>query len=533
MNDNWEYIKTFAQFPLAMGRFRHHTLTLEGARRIVHHRMAHREENFLRMARDSIYGHPNSPYLALLKLAGCELGDLRKLVRMEGLEGALGKLRDTGVYVTFEEFKGRRPIIRGSQHIPVNAMDFDNPFARRDFSLQTGGSTGHAMAVGQGLDYIAAGAPHQMLTLDAYGLLDVPAILWMCILPGNALRFILQRAAYGQPSHRWYSSTGWRDSRYWLKYALGTLYMIFWMRYFGVGIPLPRFARLDEARKVAFWIHKALKTHGRCLLYSSASRALRVSIAAQKAGLDLTGATARVGGEPLTAAKSEVIQRSGLNCLCNYGSVETGALGYSCKAPKNTDDMHFLHDSFALIQYPHPIPGSDTAVPAFNLTSLLDTAPKVMLNYQSDDFGTVEQRHCGCSLETLGYTTHISTIRSYGKLVGEAVTLIDNEMLGILEKVLPAQCGGSPLDYQLMEEEDTYGLTRLYLVIHPHIPIKDEQAVIHIMQKALRASSPAADAARTVWQQAGTIRIKRQVPVTTAHGKVLPLYRQRSHRAAE
>ena len=77
-----------------------------------------------------------------------------------------------------------------------------------------------------------------------------------------------------------------------------------------------------------------------------------------------------------------------------------------------------------------------------------------------------------------------------------------------------------------MEEEDEQGFTRLVLFIDPRIEIADERAVIETLQEALRQSSPAADAARILWQQANTIQIKRRVPVTTAGGKLLPLYIQ-------
>jgi hypothetical protein len=75
----------------------------------------------------SIYRHPSSPYLALLRHAGCERGDLEALVRRDGLDRALHTLRDAGVYVTFEEFKGRTPIVRGTTTITASARDFDNP----------------------------------------------------------------------------------------------------------------------------------------------------------------------------------------------------------------------------------------------------------------------------------------------------------------------------------------------------------------------------------------------------------------------
>jgi hypothetical protein len=166
-------------------------------------------------------------------------------------------------------------------------------------------------------------------------------------------------------------------------------------------------------------------------------------------------------------------------------------------------------------------------VPAFNITTLLDTASKILLNVQIDDYGIVEQRACGCELESNGFTTHVREIRSYSKLVGEGITLLGGEMIQILEHALPARFGGSPLDYQLLEEEDDRGFTRLNLVIAPRVDIRDEQEVLTFMYQALGQASPPGDMVRSVWQAARALHIKRQEPAVTATGKVLPLHIQR------
>ncbi len=151
----------------------------------------------------------------------------------------------------------------------------------------------------------------------------------------------------------------------------------------------------------------------------------------------------------------------------------------------------------------------------------------MMLNLAVDDFGIVEQRHCGCELEALGWTTHLREISSYRKLTSEGVTMISGEMIQILEQVLPARFGGSPLDYQLLEQEDDHGFTRLYLIVSPRVRLTEEQAVIDVVLNALRKSSAQADATRTVWQNAGTLQIKRMEPIWTSRGKLLPLHIER------
>jgi hypothetical protein len=185
-------------------------------------------------------------------------------------------------------------------------------------------------------------------------------------------------------------------------------------------------------------------------------------------------------------------------------------------------------DHLALIQAPRAVPGFDFSVPSFHYTTVLGSAPKILLNVESDDFGTVETRSCGCPFEELGFTTHISGIRSYRKLTGEGVTLIGSDMEYILEEALPASCGGSPLDYQIVEEEDEHGFTRLTVRVHPSVAIASEQQVIDAILRALAGRSGAADMSRGIWRQAGTFRVRREAPTLTSRGKLMPLVVNRS-----
>ena len=64
--------------------------------------------------------------------------------RTRGLEGALFSLRDAGVYVTFEEFKGRSPIERNGVVVETAHGTFHNPLSERFFTTRSSGSTGAA-----------------------------------------------------------------------------------------------------------------------------------------------------------------------------------------------------------------------------------------------------------------------------------------------------------------------------------------------------------------------------------------------------
>jgi hypothetical protein len=183
-----------------------------------------------------------------------------------------------------------------------------------------------------------------------------------------------------------------------------------------------------------------------------------------------------------------------------------------------------MEDSLALIQRRREVPGHKAEIDAFCFTSLLPSASKILLNVESDDFGEVETRDCGCALGELGFGRHLRHVRSFRKLTGEGVTLVASEMERVLGEVLPARFGGSALDYQLLEEEDDRAFSRLSLLVDPGVSIDDEDAVIEVVLDALSGSSPAANLAQGLWRQAGTLRVRREAPRWTSRGKLLPLH---------
>jgi len=515
----------YGRFIWGLRGFLKHTLTLEEAKTIIKKRMEERETNFLRLVRRGIFGYPKSPYLPLMKLAQCEMGDVENMVRAKGLEGTLHALREAGVYVTFEEFKGREPIVRSGKLFPVKDHDFDNPYLSAYYYAKTGGTTGAGTRVMVDLDHIADNAPYLMLAYDGYKVLDAPLALWRGILPDTSgVWHILLGCRLGNVPKKWFTPITNQDIKPALKNRLATYYIITLGRLFGVPIPSPEPVGLGQAAIIAQWASQMSKAHGACLIRVGVSTALRICIAAQEQGLDLTGVTLIGGGEPPTPAKLKGIARSGVRWIPHYTITEAGIVGLGCSQPVDGNDLHFLKDALALIQYPRHVPGTEITVDAFHFTTLLPTSPKLFLNVESDDYGVIENRSCGCPLESYGFTEHLRYIRSFRKLTGEGVTLIGSEMIHILEEILPSHFGGSPLDYQLMEEEDDHGFTKLSLIISPKINIKDETEVIEMFLNALRRSSTSADLARALWSQAGTLRVKRMEPIWTARGKLNPLY---------
>jgi len=512
-------LRMYARFSWALPGFLRRTTTPDEARATVRRRLDSRDDAFLRLLERGVFGYPRSPYLALLRRAGCGFADVREMVRRRGLEATLVALREAGVYVTFEEFKGRRPIVRGGLELRVRAQDFNNPYLRHHYEAWSGGTTGPGTRVPIELDQLAARVHQRVLVYEAHGLLNAPTALWRGLLPEvTGLSNLLQGARMGNVPRRWFVPVTPAQVRQPLRYRLATRHIILLSRLFGVALPSPEPLPLDQAVVLARWAAATAAACGRSLVRCSPSAAVRLALAAREAGLDLTGVTIMGGGEPGTPGKVAQILRSGARWIPNYVMSEAGYIGAGCARPADESDMHFLKDGLALIQHPRAVPGAPITVDAFYFTTLLPSAPKIMLNTESDDYGVVETRACGCPLETYGFTEHFRYVRSFGKLTGHGMTLIGTDMVRVLEEVLPARFGGSPLDYQLAEVEDEMGFTRLEILVDPKIPIADEARVVGAVLESL------AEGPRALYRQAQTIRVRRAAPVWTPRARLLPLH---------
>jgi hypothetical protein len=516
----------YGRFLAGLGPYLRQTLTLEQARTAVARRLAARQETLLRTAERGFFGHPHSPYAELLRLAACEYGDFKRLVHDRGIEGALRALRDAGVYFTFEEFKGRQPVVRGGREIVVRQDQFNNPYLSHYYGTTTGGSTGSPTRVSTDLTHLAVQAEQRMLLMDAHGVLGIPFAIWRPPLAsGSGINTVLRAARWGRPPDRWFTPLIHRDFRPSVKFRLANSLTVALGRLYGANLPWPEAIALEDAHRIARWMVSARERHGGAVVNTTVSNGVRIAVAARAAGLDLTGTVLYMAGEPLTPAKAALIAGSGARHMTDYGAAESGRIGLGCARPVSESDVHVTLDTHAVVACRREVPGSGETVTSFYLTSVYPTAPKMLLNVEFDDCGILEERSCGCALGALGLTTHLRSIRSFGKLVGEGVSLLSSEMSHVLETVLPARFGGSPLDYQI-EESDENGYTRLTLVVSPRVALPDESLVIDAVLRALGEINAATDVARAFWQQGHTFRVRRGEPYTTARGKQSLLVRR-------
>jgi hypothetical protein len=84
-------------------------LTVPESRAILRRRLENRETDFLALARQAIFANRRSPYRALLRLAGCDYGDLERLVRREGRGGRLARSAPPGRLLDGRRVQGEAP----------------------------------------------------------------------------------------------------------------------------------------------------------------------------------------------------------------------------------------------------------------------------------------------------------------------------------------------------------------------------------------------------------------------------------------
>lgn len=517
-----ERVTAGARFARRLPPFLARRLGRDEARRMVAAQLAQRAQVFLRIVAGAVFARPSSVYARLFAHAGLDHGAVARLVAELGLEGALERLHEAGVFVTLEEVKGRRSVRRGSLEIAVRPGDFDNPLVAASYAVSSGGSRGAGTRVLVDLDLLAYEAAHQSLFAETFALDGCVAAQWRPVPPGIAgINNALRSARIGQPLACWFSQTDPASSG--TADALLLRYLVAVGRLRGGAVPRPVHVPVGDAGTVARWL-AGVRASGRAvLLDSTASGLVRICAAATDAGLDISGALLRFGGEPFTAARAAVIGAAGAIALARYSMAEVGMMGVACARARQIDEVHLLSDKLAFVQRERPVAADGRTVGALSVTTLLPATPKLLINAEIDDYGVLDEHHCGCPLEQLGLGRHLHTIRSFEKLTSEGMSFLGTDLLRLIEDVLPARFGGDATRYQIVEEERG-GLPAVELRVDPSVGALDEHELIVTALEALAAISPAHRMMAESWQRAGTLRVVRAAPLATSAAKILPLY---------
>ncbi|MFN8524038.1 MAG: hypothetical protein U0821_13150 [Chloroflexota bacterium] len=488
-------------------------ISLAEARAGVTARLEGRARRLLTTLERVVFADPRHPYAWLLKVAGCESGDVRWFIQSEGVEDALNRLARAGVYLTFEELKGRQPVTRGSQTLSLRDGELGNAVLRPHFSVFTGGSGGRPTRVPRALSMYDGAASLLALALSAHGISRRRHVLWL----NGPVDWLLMHGRLGARVSAWFHPVAPLAPRIRLgAHLLASIGMLAGHRF-----PSPRHLDISDAERMVRWLRLHQIHNATTVINATASAAVRVAGAARMAGERLAGVTFICEAEPLTTARRRAIESSGARAIANYASMELNTLGYSCAAPRTSDDVHFATDRYAVIQREHDRDGERITSLAF--TSLDATEPMICLNVELGDSAAVERRDCACDLGELGLRTHLETIRSFEKMSTAGTTFARGDLVRIVEDVLPARFGGTLLDYQITEEEAEGGEGRLVLRASPDLGVVDEAELRRVLLSALGQHGLVSRSHAALLGQSAAITIRRAAPLRTSTGKLFPI----------
>lgn len=536
MAGTWSQFKNALAGMVRLGRglpaFFGDPITPAQAKEAIGAAVARRGERFLELARGLIYENPQSPYLRLLKAAGCEFSDLCVLVRREGLEQALVRLADEGVYFDAEEYRGMKEVVRGPEVFRVVPGDFE--CGRPDAGLpnQSGGSTSRPVRTIISLDWQADIARVRAVFFSAHGLFDYAHATYDGILPASGgINNLLQHAKLGMKADRWFARR-MRNERLLedLHMYLCTQLVVMMGKIYGPGFPAPRFIADGEMQTIINWIAEQKSRNRKACVKTAASNAVRIARAAFDRSVDLEGTKFIVTGEPFTEAKRETIARVGASAVPFYSFTEVANVAVGCAVPLSPDEVHLNQCLITAVLRPSPLSLEDAIIRPLLFTTVHPQTTRMLLNVANGDYGVLEARDCGCALDAAGLRVHLHHIRSYDKFTSEGMNYFFGDLHDFFEKTLPAEYGGGPGDYQLAEEEDETGQTRLTLRVHPQAGDIDAVKLLARVRGELARGSRGRAFQMRVWDEAGTFRVKREAPVASARGKILPLQFRR-HRS--
>jgi hypothetical protein len=508
-------IKMTVRYSRGLPSFVRHPLGPDDCRQFILGQLAVRTQNFLRMLERGVFDNPKSPYRPLFDWAGIGLAEVAEWTADLGVEGALSRLCDSGVSLSLAEFKGRQAIERDGKTLNVRSEDFDNPLVQPQFEGRTGGSRGPGRRLLLDLDLLTHDAACHYLFLEGFDLLNRRMGVWRSVPPDNSgIKKLLAQGRLGMPVSRWFTHAPLRASGGQWKYFVFTWQTLAGFRFLGTPQAPPEYTPFSRADKVAQWL--AEERHAGCPAHldTLAGSAVRVCLAAKANGLDISGTLFRVGGEPLTPGKAQIVTAAGCRVVCHYSMSELGHVGMACANGKAIDDVHLMKSKVAIIQRP----GGSLLV-----TALAPSSPKLMLNVETGDTGVLEERSCGCPFEAIGFHQHLHGIRSHEKLTSEGTNFLGTELLTLIDEVLPKAFGGGPTDYQLVQEERE-GLSRVRLVISPRLGPLDRGTVIATAVRFLGTRSLGNQLMTDFWVKGDTLQVDRCEPYATSAGKVHALH---------
>jgi len=516
---NRSQIGQLARLGLAMpGRLRR-TVTHDAAVALLTEQLAARETMFLDSAARLIYATGDNIFHRMLRHVDCDHAELTRRVRAHGLEATLAGLRDQGVRLSLEEFKGLCPIERpGLCLAPVDmtrALD-NKELAGDGIEGTTSGSRSEPTRVMYDWSFIREEAAHERILYEAHGVFDAPLALWYPVLPGVAgIHNLLMSLQCGRTPERWFSQ---------LKPSAGSVTALDHLAMFGIRagslfagrwMPAPEWADASLPDAPLDWARKRLAGRGRAVLRTFASSAVRLAEHAKERQIDLTGLVIFTGGEPLTDTRRRGIESTGARAFPRYVATEAGLIAAACPNRIATDSMHVYTDRLVLI----PGETAEGPVPLLVTTLTLHT-PKVLLNTEMGDVGILDRHDCNCAFGRLGLDQFVSEVSSRERLTLEGMTVPLRAVNGAIESAVE-RLGGPPDSWQSRLETTPSGAARLVVAISPAMGDVDAVRLSADILEGVAGAGPGLDVAAEIWRSAGTIVIVRESPRMSGGAKLL------------
>jgi hypothetical protein len=503
--------------------------------KVIRGRLLNREKTFLDVVQRAILSRADHPYSRMFQLAGCALGDLTRLVHDDGLDAALGQLRQEGVYLSHDEWKGKTPIVRSGREIPGGTRSFKNPLINGWLESSSSGSTGQPVLSSRSDEAVADGIVYHMIRAREFGTARSSWIDVKPILPAPiGLSSVLRAKRAGTPVEQWFSAgSAFREHGH---YRMLTRVMVMIGNAYGAGAPYPDYLPYNDFEPVAEYVARRQAEGRECIVHGMASALVRVAAAAIEKGYDISGSIALCGGEALSPGKRSVFERAGVKAFSTYTMTEIGNIGFACRSMQGSC-VHLFEDSVAVIgvQRPSTNPDDDSDLNSLHFTTLVPHAPNIFINVEMDDCGVVEPAPCDCAFSRAGFTRRINWITSFGKATPQGFTFHRTDLADVIERALPARLGGGAGDYQLVEVESSNGQTQLRLHVSARCGLTDSTHVAKVFLDIMRPLWGGALATRE-WSHAGGVEVFFVEPIATHSGKVHPVrllgaYRQASERA--
>ncbi|MDH3444179.1 MAG: hypothetical protein OEN50_09680, partial [Deltaproteobacteria bacterium] len=360
----------------ALPRFFREQITVQQAEEDIKRLLDTREERFLELVRSQIYERPDSPYLPLLRNAGCEFSDLESNVHRSGLEETLAKLAGEGVYLTSDEFKGKKEITRGRQSFRVSPDRFERRDFHPGFVTHSSGTRNQPVRSMTSLDWIATRTPAAGIFIYAHDLFSHSHALYDAILPASGFFHLFFLAKLGKASDRWFARKipvrNWLEGRF---HELATSLMVFMGKRYGPGFPKPELIDVGEIDRIVRWVESTRRAGKNCFITTVASSAARIARVASQMGISLEGTKISVAGEPLTEFKEQVIKDAGASITSRYSYGGAVTVGFGCANPSHRDEIHVSQDLLALISHSRSVGGGDSSIAPLLCTTLHPLAP--------------------------------------------------------------------------------------------------------------------------------------------------------------